>query len=88
VPNDFAECVFSGTRQRSSLLSAKQKTLDKIHSTKGLLSSVLFFTLECFFTHNKEFFDECSIFDTRQKASLPSIFLNTRQSQFKNRIFK
>jgi hypothetical protein len=45
----------SGTRQRSSLPSAKQKTLGKKHMAEKL-------------------FAEYFIFDTRQRASLSSIF--------------
>jgi hypothetical protein len=75
----FAECqiirrvLFSGSRQRSSLPSAKEKTLGKKHLAKGFLPSVLFLTL------GKEIL--CRVFfDTRQRASLPSVlFFATRQ---------
>jgi hypothetical protein len=36
----------------------------------------------------KSFFAECFIFDTRQRASLLSVFFITSQRQFKNRILK
>jgi hypothetical protein len=65
----FVECFF-GTRQKSYLPSATQKTLGKIkHSAKKLFGSVLFLTLgkeflcRVFFLHStKSFFTEC---DTR-----------------------
>jgi hypothetical protein len=40
----FAECFFSGTRQRSSLPSVTQKTLGKIkHSAKKLFAECFIF---------------------------------------------
>jgi hypothetical protein len=51
-----------------SLSSAKQKTLGKRkHSAKKLFTDVLFLTLA------KEALYRCFIFDTRQRASLPSV---------------
>jgi hypothetical protein len=74
----FCRLFFSGTRQRSSLASATQKTLGKIkHSAKKL------------FAHSaKSFFAKCQKYNNRQKDSLPSAFFNTRQRQFKNHILK
>jgi hypothetical protein len=81
----FAECFISGTRQRSSLLSATQKTLGKIkHSAKS-------FFAECFIFDTRQRVSLPSVFFyTRQRAlcrvsqiqhsaksSLPSVFSPT-----------
>jgi hypothetical protein len=69
----FAECFFF---QHSA------KTWVKNTRQKNSLPNVLFFTLgkEFLFLHlAKSFFAECFILDTRQRAFLPSVFVNTRQ---------
>jgi len=81
----FVECLmvcrvfFSGTRQRASLPSAKEKTLGKKkHSAKRVLCRVSKKHSACwvpsvffFDTRQSTIFAEC-FFDTRQRPSLPS----------------
>jgi hypothetical protein len=60
----FAECFFSGTRQRSSLSSAKQKTLGKRkHSAKKLYA-------ECFIFDTRQSVSLPSVFLTLSKELL------------------
>jgi hypothetical protein len=80
----FAECFISGTRQRSSLPSATQKTLGKIKHSAKLFA-------ECFIFDTRQRVSLPSVFfDTRQRAlcrvsqiqhsaksSLPSVFSPT-----------
>jgi hypothetical protein len=80
----FAECFISGTRQRSSLPSAMQKTLGKRkHSAKKLF-------VECFiFDTRQRALCRVSQIQHSTKSSLLSVFFsNTRQRQFKNHILK
>jgi hypothetical protein len=72
---------FSGTRQRSSLSSVKQKTLNKKTLGKE-------FFAECFFTLAKKLLLPSVVFFTLGKKLLCRVFFNNMQRQFKNRILK
>jgi hypothetical protein len=93
VPNILSS-VFSSTRQRRSLPSAKQKNLGKRkHSAKKLFTECFIFDTRqrvslpsAFFNtrHSaKSFFAEYQIHNTRQRASLPSIFSSLGKDNLK-----
>jgi hypothetical protein len=66
VPNDLLS-VFSGTQQKSSLSSAKQKTLDKKTLGKGIF-------LECFIFDTRQIVSLPNIFSTLDKDNLKIVF--------------
>jgi hypothetical protein len=74
----FAECqmicraFFLTTRQRSSLPSAKQKTIGKKNTPQRNSLPSFYFLYS-----TKSFFAECFIFDTRQRVSLTSVLFWT-----------
>jgi hypothetical protein len=85
----FAECFFWTLDKEAFCRMPRKKPSIKKHSAKKLFPSVLFLILDkeflsrVFFWHSvKKLFVECQKYNTRQKPSLPSVFLNTRQRQF------
>jgi hypothetical protein len=84
----FCRVFFSGTRQRSSLPSATQKTLDKIkHSAKKLFAECFIFDTRkkvslpsvLFLTLDKELFAECFFLTLGKEFLAECQKYNTRQ---------